>query len=70
VADAEQELHALFRGLLAEAVAGGHVRDDVEPEELATYCLNALAAAGSERSEAAVGRLVEVTFGGLRPPGR
>jgi hypothetical protein len=45
------------------------VRDDVEPEELATYCLHALAAATSLSSEAAVRRLAKVTLDGLRPPG-
>ena len=54
-------------GLLAEAAAAGEVRDDVDPSELATYCLHALTAAGALRSDAAVGRLVDVTTTGLRP---
>jgi hypothetical protein len=45
----------------------GDVRDDVSPDELAGYCLNALAGAGRQRSKAAVRRLVTVTLDGLRP---
>src|SRR5215212_6500884 len=42
--------------------------DDVAPDELASYCLHALAAASSLPSKAAVRRLVTVTVAGLRPP--
>ncbi len=38
------------------------------PEELANYCLHALAAAQTLTSREAVRRLVEVTLAGLRPP--
>ena len=58
----------MIRCLLTEAAETGDVRDDVAPEEFASYCLHALAAAGSLPSEAAVRRLVAVTLGGLRPP--
>lgn len=68
VARAQQQLSALLRDLLTEGVATGDVRDDVAPDELASYCLHALAAAGSLPSEAAVRRLVTVTLAGLRPP--
>jgi AcrR family transcriptional regulator len=68
VAGAQQQISALIRDLLAEGVASGAVRDDVAPEELASYCLHALAAAGSLPSEDAVRRLVTVTLAGLRPP--
>jgi len=68
VARAHQQLIDLIRDLLSEAAETGDVRDDVAPEELASYCLHALAAASSLPSEAAVRRLVAVTLAGLRPP--
>jgi hypothetical protein len=39
----------------------------VAPDELASHCLHALAAAGSLPSKSAVRRLVTVTLAGLRP---
>lgn len=69
VARVRQQLLDLFRDLLAEASVTGQVRDDVAADELASYCLHALAAAGRLPSEAAVGRLVAVTLAGLRRPG-
>jgi hypothetical protein len=57
----------MVRDLLAEAAATGAVRNDVAPDELASYCLHALAAAGSLPSKAAVRRLVTITLAGLRP---
>jgi AcrR family transcriptional regulator len=68
LADAHRRLNGLIRDVLAEAAAAGAVRDDVDPEELARYCLHALAAASGLRSGAAVRRLVAVTMAGLRPP--
>ena len=65
---AQQQLIDLIRDLLTEAVETGDLRDDVAPDELASYCLHALAAASSLPSEAAVRRLVAVTLAGLRPP--
>jgi len=65
---AQQRLRDLFRDLLAEAARIGQVRDDMPPDELATYCLHALAAAGSLRSRPAVRRLVAITLAGLRGP--
>jgi AcrR family transcriptional regulator len=67
VAHAEKHLRTFVSDLLAEGVAAGEVRDDVDPDELAGYCLHALAAAGGLTSEAAVRRLVRVTVDGLRP---
>jgi len=67
VAGAEQHLHRFFRELLAEGAQSGDIRDDVSPDELATYCLHALAAAGALPSKAAVRRLVTVTVTGLGP---
>ena len=57
----------MIRELLAEGAENGDVRDDVAPDELATYCLHALSAASSLQSKAAVRRLVSVTVAGLRP---
>ncbi|GGN89454.1 TetR family transcriptional regulator [Streptomyces albiflavescens] len=66
VARAQQQLHDMFRDLLAEGVQAGEFRDDVTPDELATYCLHALSAAGSLPSKAAVRRLAALTLSGLR----
>ncbi|MDR0358681.1 MAG: TetR/AcrR family transcriptional regulator [bacterium] len=67
-AEAQPELTAFMRDLLAGAARVGAVRDDVAPEELASYCLHALGAAGSLASKAAVSRLVTVTLAGLHAP--
>jgi AcrR family transcriptional regulator len=64
---ARQQLHAFLADLLAAAAKDGDIRDDVAPGELASYCLNALAAASSMPSQDAVRRLVTVTLAGLRP---
>ncbi len=68
VGRAQQQVRAMIRDVLAQGAASGELRDDVAPDELATYCLHALTAAGSLPSRAAVGRLVAVTLAGLRPP--
>jgi AcrR family transcriptional regulator len=65
---AQQQVHDLITDLLTEAAAAGELRDDVAPDELASYCLHALGAASSLPSKAAVRRLVTVTLAGLRPP--
>ncbi|MFC4002999.1 TetR/AcrR family transcriptional regulator [Prauserella oleivorans] len=67
VAQAEQHVHDLFKELLTQVAETGDLRDDVAPDELATYCLHALGAARSLHSESAVRRLVTVTIAGLRP---
>jgi len=67
VARAQQQLSDLIRDLLTEGAKTGDLRDDVAPDELASYCLHALAASSSLRSKAAVRRLVTVTLAGLRP---
>jgi len=67
VSTAQHRLSAFVRELLVEGVGTGQVRDDVAPDELATYCLHALAAATGLPSKAAVRRLVKVTVDGLRP---
>ena len=65
---ARRHLTDVIRDLLREAADKGHVRDDIASEELASYCLSALAGASSLPDEAAVRRLVTVTLDGLRPP--
>jgi AcrR family transcriptional regulator len=69
VAKAEHHVHDMLRDLLTEAAKTGEVRDDVSPDELASYCLHALEGARSLRSKAAVSRLVTLTLAGLRPLG-
>ncbi len=68
VTRAQQQLKNLIRDLLMEGAETGDLRDDVAPDELASYCLHALTAASSLPSKAAVRRLVTVTLAGLRPP--
>jgi AcrR family transcriptional regulator len=67
VARAQEQLRNFVRDLLAEGAASGRVRDDVAPEELAGYCLHAVAAARHLPSRAAVSRLVGVVLAGLQP---
>ena len=67
VARAKQQVRDMIRELLNEGAETGDLRDDVAPEELASYCLHALAAASSLPSKAAVRRLVTVTLAGLHP---
>jgi hypothetical protein len=56
----------MLRDLIAEGVHAGELRDDVSADELAGYCLHALAAARSVSSKPAIRRLVTVTLDGLR----
>jgi AcrR family transcriptional regulator len=65
---AQKQLRDMMRDLLSEAAAHGHVRSDVAPDELASYCLHALTAASRLPSKAAVRRLVSLTLAGLRLP--
>jgi AcrR family transcriptional regulator len=67
LAHAQQHLHDLVRDVIAEAAQAGDIRSDVAPDELASYCLHALAAAGKLLPQAAVHRLVIVTLAGMRP---
>ena len=68
VAHSEQQLHNLIRDVLADAAKAGNIRDDHRPDELATYCLHALNAAGSLPSKAAVQRLIKLTLAALQLP--
>ncbi len=67
ITGAQQQLHRMIRDLLTEGAETGEVRNDVAPDELATYCLHALTAARSLPSKVAVRRLVTVTRAGMRP---
>ncbi len=67
VARVRRQVRDIVRGLLAEAVRDGDIRDDIAPDELARYCIHALTAAGSASSKAAVDRLVGLTMDALRP---
>ncbi|NJP35755.1 TetR/AcrR family transcriptional regulator [Micromonospora thermarum] len=62
---ARQRLHDFVEALITEAVHAGDVRDDVATDELATYCLHALTAAGNVTSQDGVHRLVAVILTGL-----
>jgi len=66
VAPARQQLYDMIRDLLIDAAAAGEVRNDIAPDELASYCLNALDGASALPSRAAVHRLITVTLAGLR----
>jgi len=65
VARAQQHLSDFIGDLLSEGARDGELRDDVAADELANYCLHALAAASSLPSKAAVRRLVTVTLAGV-----
>lgn len=67
---ANKQLHDMIRDLVAEGVEAGELRNDVPPDELASYCLHATAAAGDRLAKAAVQRLVGVILAGLRRPGQ
>ena len=68
VARAQEQLRNFVRDLVREGAASGQVRDDVAPEELASYCLHAVAAARHLPSRTAVRRLVGIVLAGLQPP--
>lgn len=66
VAHAHRELHRLISDVLGEAVEAGCIRRDIPVDELASYCLHALAAGGAMPSDAAACRLVDIALDGLR----
>lgn len=66
---AQQRLREFVQVLIAEAAQDGALRDDVATDELTSYCLHALTAAGAVRSADGVQRLVAVTMAGLTPVG-
>ena len=65
---AQQQLLHMIQDLLREGAESGDLRDDIAPNELAGYCLHALAAARGLASKAAVRRLITVILAGLRSP--
>ena len=64
VREAQRQLLNLIAGLVAQAVAAGAVRQDVPAEELGSYCVHALAAAG-DSSTTAIDRLLDVVWTGI-----
>ena len=62
---AQKRLRDFVEELIAEAVRDGHLRDDVAADELTTYCLHALTAAGAMPRPESIQRLVTVTLAGL-----
>jgi AcrR family transcriptional regulator len=60
----QRQLLDLISGLTADAAEAGAVRQDVPAEELANYCVHALAAAGNS-STTAIDRLLEVVWTGI-----
>jgi AcrR family transcriptional regulator len=68
VAQVRQRLRAFVQGLIAAAAQEGDLRADTPADELASYCLHALTAAGALPNQDAVGRLVAVILAGLHPP--
>lgn len=66
---AEQHLKKMIQDLLAEGIKKGQTRGDMNPDELAIYCLHALSAARALTSKAAVLRLVDLTISGIRAGG-
>ena len=70
VVRAQHMLRQMLRELLTAGVDAGDIRSDVRADELVSYCVHALAAAGSLPSLPAVRRLVAITLAGLRPASR
>ena len=66
VAALRAQLLGLVARVIAEAAAVGVVRGDVPANELATFSVNALEAAAETTSDAALARLVDLVWSGLR----
>jgi AcrR family transcriptional regulator len=64
VRKSQRQLHDLISALVADAAEAGAVRQDVPAEELASYCVHALAAAGNS-SSTAIDRLLDVVWTGI-----
>lgn len=60
------KIHRLVSTLIAESIAEGEIRTDLQPDELAHYCLHALDAACQMGSAAAVDRLVSLILSAIR----
>jgi AcrR family transcriptional regulator len=61
VAGAERRVREIIGALIADGAETGELRSDVPAEELAAFCVHALAASATLRSRPAVRRLVGVT---------
>lgn len=70
VIQAQRRLQDFLAELILEGAKSGELRSDIAADELATYCLHALAAAASAPSKPALRRLVTVIMAGLVPPSR
>ncbi len=66
VAKGHERLRQLVAELIEAGAAAGELRRDVAADELAGYCLHAVAAAATLPSAAAVHRLVGVIVSGLK----
>jgi AcrR family transcriptional regulator len=66
VAQAQESVRDLIRNLILEGARAGDLRNDIAPDELASYCLHALSAADPRAPDAANNRLVSVILDGLR----
>lgn len=62
----ERQLRDLLVGLLSDAVDAGVVRNDMPLEELASFSLHALTAAGEADTPEATTRLTDLVMSGLR----
>lgn len=69
IGGAQAQVVDLIGEFIRDAAEMGTVRSDIAAEELASFCVHALSAARGLQSRAALARLVDVTLGGLRPPG-
>ena len=70
VAAAHDELMVTLMELIASSVTAGEVRDDVDPELLAEYCLSALGAAGKVTGAGTPDALVRLLLDSLCTPVR
>jgi AcrR family transcriptional regulator len=64
--EGRRRLRGLLASLLEEAARAGELRDDVVPDELAAYCLAALAGAREVETGAAAARFAALTLDALR----
>lgn len=68
VAHAQRQLQEFLKELIQEGANSGELRKDIAPDELANFCLHALAAAPGAHSKPAVRRLVDIIMASLLPP--
>lgn len=67
MAGAYNELHTLLRDLLANGARRGQVRGDVDPSDLATYCVRALGSAAEIQSSDAPQIVTALVLSALAP---